>query len=251
MLLTVQHPYGRMHPESGRTLFNPIYGLGLPIHETYNAFRWYGCSTIVASIIQWRRIVRRLSRRRSRFFSARLCSGKTERYPQRAVVLASTPAIQVLSRRAQIGVTDVVGNVLELCPASAAGGERVPMRPQAIREYAAKMARRRRAEADLEGSHGCARDDERVAKWQRQLFGIRFANLRPEERSRLIGYYPAELPETLMIDIIDRDDAENVLAGVKAPHPYVRGQTLTASSLKPRRGFRYRPEYGRFQDIRR
>ena len=54
-------------------------------------------------------------------------------------------------------------------------------------------------------------DDERVAKWHRQLLGIRLADVRTEDRSRVIAYYPpaAKLPpETLMIDIIDRDDAE-------------------------------------------
>lgn len=54
-------------------------------------------------------------------------------------------------------------------------------------------------------------DDERVVKWHQQLFGVRLADVTTEARSRVIAYYPVATkvpPETLMIDIIDRDDAE-------------------------------------------
>jgi len=54
-------------------------------------------------------------------------------------------------------------------------------------------------------------DDERIAKWHRQLFGVRLADVPAEDRARVIAYYPVATkvpPETLMIDIIDRDDAE-------------------------------------------
>jgi len=54
-------------------------------------------------------------------------------------------------------------------------------------------------------------DDEQIVKWHRLLFAVCLADVRAEDRSRVIAYYPpaADLPpETLMIDIIDRDDAE-------------------------------------------
>ncbi len=54
-------------------------------------------------------------------------------------------------------------------------------------------------------------DDERVVKWRRQFFGARLADVPTAGRSRVIAYYPVAArlpPETLMIDIIDRDDAE-------------------------------------------
>ena len=54
-------------------------------------------------------------------------------------------------------------------------------------------------------------DDEQIAKWNDRLFAIRLADMRPEAYSLLRTYYPAVdtlAPETLMIDVIDRDDVE-------------------------------------------
>jgi len=54
-------------------------------------------------------------------------------------------------------------------------------------------------------------DNERIAKWHRQLFEVRLSDVRSEDWSQVVAYYPAAATapsETLMIDIIDRDDAE-------------------------------------------
>ena len=54
-------------------------------------------------------------------------------------------------------------------------------------------------------------DDERIAKWHRQLFRVRLTDVRREDWSRVVGYYPTAASaqaQTLMIDIIDQDDVE-------------------------------------------
>jgi len=63
-------------------------------------------------------------------------------------------------------------------------------------------------------------DDEQIAKWNDRLFTIRLADVRPEGYSLLRSYYPAVdtlSPETLMIDVIDRDDIETF--AISAPEP--------------------------------
>ncbi len=60
-------------------------------------------------------------------------------------------------------------------------------------------------------------DDAQIAKWNHRLFAIRLADVRPEAYSLLRSYYPAVdtlSPETLMIDVIDRDDIQTFAISV-------------------------------------
>jgi len=54
-------------------------------------------------------------------------------------------------------------------------------------------------------------DDERIAKWNARLLKIRLSDVPAEARAFVTALYPISAslpPEVLMIDVIDRDDAE-------------------------------------------
>nr|MDQ2681674.1 hypothetical protein [Candidatus Eremiobacteraeota bacterium] len=54
-------------------------------------------------------------------------------------------------------------------------------------------------------------DNDGIAKWNQRLLSVRLGDVPLENRSRVIGYYSAAVdfpPETLMVDIIDGDDAK-------------------------------------------
>jgi hypothetical protein len=54
-------------------------------------------------------------------------------------------------------------------------------------------------------------DDERIAKWNARLLKVRLSDVPAEARAFVTAIYPVSAsfpPEALMVDVIDRDDAE-------------------------------------------